>query len=529
MKYKNTFITLLLLVLTILLSLHNYYTILLINIDEGIALYGAKRIILGQILYKDFFDIVTPGTDYLLAGVFKIFGTTLKAARITTIVANALNVAMLYSISNSFTKNKKLALIPSVLLMMIYITDVDYYAVSHHWFAITTVIFTLLLSIKSEEGKLSWVFPGIGTFLVFIFMQSDGFIVYGMLVIFLLVKIFLNKDKQRYILHDFIYYSLGFWIPIVVLCLLFYANGGLKDFMYDVFIWPINHYKTTNDISYFTVPFNNQLLQIYGYSFIEKITLPIIWYFPLLLLFLSITFVIIEYSKNRTIDYHLILLLLILSSLFISELFNPEILRIVVYGPLILIMILTLWGRDKTLFHSFFKAISIFYLIGGLTFTWYTCRTEFKNANFVGKHSLTVKSAAGDILVANNSPGMISNILTLLNALNWEFPENTFIFYWSPIIYFMSGTNNPTILNTYVPLYNTRAQVDKVIQQLESSKPPLIIMDNYLDLLRYQWTWRNVNPGVFDPSNDKILQYVNQHYVVDKELYGVYTIYKLKD
>jgi hypothetical protein len=528
LNYKDWLIASVLFTLTILSSLH-YYTIFLLHLDEGIALYGAKRIILGQILYKDFFDIVTPGTDYLLAGVFKIFGTTLKAARITTIVANALNVTMLYLTSNSLIKNRKIALIPPILLMMIYITNVDYYVVSHHWFAITAAIFTLLLSMKSEKGKLNWFFPGIGSFLVFIFMQSTGFILYGMLVLFLFIKIFLNKDKHRDVLHDLIYYSLGFWIPIVIVFLLFFINGGLRDFIYDIFIFPLKHYKVTNNGSYVSVIYNANLLQMLHYPFFERITLPIIWYFPPVFIILGTVGIIKEYLKDKVINYHIVLLLLLLLAFFISELLNPDIQRFVVYLPVFLIIIFSaLLKRFKGAFYAFSKAVYMVYMIGGIVFIGYFCITEFQYTNFIGKHSIRIKSAAGEIRIANNGQVIEPAILSLLDILNQEHPKDLFIFYWSPILYFISGINNPTILNTYTPLYNTQTQEDRVIQQLKSSKPKFIIKDPYLNLLHYE-TWRNVNPGVFDPSNDKILQYVNQHYVVDKELYGVYTIYKLKD
>lgn len=54
--------------------------------DEGFFLYSAKQIALGQIPYKDFFMHVTPGNYYLLAFLFKIFGTYIVIDRILYIV-----------------------------------------------------------------------------------------------------------------------------------------------------------------------------------------------------------------------------------------------------------------------------------------------------------------------------------------------------------------------------------------------------------------------------------------------------------
>src|SRR6184192_324694 len=49
--------------------------------DEGIVLQGAARILRGEIPYRDFFSFYTPGSYYLYAGLFKIFGISLLVAR----------------------------------------------------------------------------------------------------------------------------------------------------------------------------------------------------------------------------------------------------------------------------------------------------------------------------------------------------------------------------------------------------------------------------------------------------------------
>ncbi|PYX04784.1 MAG: hypothetical protein DMG85_16745, partial [Acidobacteria bacterium] len=73
-------IALLLFVLTCAyLSLFRRYTTM--DPDEGIVLQGAQRILQGQVLYRDFFSFFTPGSYYLLALLFKIFGDSFLVAR----------------------------------------------------------------------------------------------------------------------------------------------------------------------------------------------------------------------------------------------------------------------------------------------------------------------------------------------------------------------------------------------------------------------------------------------------------------
>jgi hypothetical protein len=58
---------------------------MLLDPDEGIVLQGAERILRGEVLYRDFFSFLTPGSYYLLALLFKLFGNSLMVARSTLV------------------------------------------------------------------------------------------------------------------------------------------------------------------------------------------------------------------------------------------------------------------------------------------------------------------------------------------------------------------------------------------------------------------------------------------------------------
>jgi hypothetical protein len=58
--------------------------------DEGIRLNGAERILAGETPYLDFYAVYGPATFYWIAGLFKLFGEHLLAARVGLIFWNAL-------------------------------------------------------------------------------------------------------------------------------------------------------------------------------------------------------------------------------------------------------------------------------------------------------------------------------------------------------------------------------------------------------------------------------------------------------
>src|SRR5258707_8614339 len=67
--------------------------------DEGIVLSGAERILRGEVPYRDFFSFYTPGSFYLVALVFRIFGDSLVVARISLAIAGAACSVVTYLLS----------------------------------------------------------------------------------------------------------------------------------------------------------------------------------------------------------------------------------------------------------------------------------------------------------------------------------------------------------------------------------------------------------------------------------------------
>lgn len=64
--------------------------------DESHLLYGAKRVLDGQVIYKDFFEPLTPLSYYLFAAIYRVAGTTLLAARVGIAVIEAVGCALLF-------------------------------------------------------------------------------------------------------------------------------------------------------------------------------------------------------------------------------------------------------------------------------------------------------------------------------------------------------------------------------------------------------------------------------------------------
>jgi hypothetical protein len=85
--------------------------------DEGITLTGAMRVAAGQVPHRDFYFIYGPAEAYILAGLFKIFGTSLLVERLFDLLIKALTVTAVYAIALPYSR-KSIAIFVSFVTAM---------------------------------------------------------------------------------------------------------------------------------------------------------------------------------------------------------------------------------------------------------------------------------------------------------------------------------------------------------------------------------------------------------------------------
>ncbi len=73
------------------------------NYDEAIPTYGAARVLNGEIPYRDFWTIYAPAQFYALAGLFKIFGPSIRVERVYDAVLRSLLAALAFIMAMRLT------------------------------------------------------------------------------------------------------------------------------------------------------------------------------------------------------------------------------------------------------------------------------------------------------------------------------------------------------------------------------------------------------------------------------------------
>lgn len=228
--------------------------------DESILLLNSSNIDQGMAPYRDFWTLYMPGYYYLLAGVFKIFGTSILPARIVDLCLRLILAIEIYFISKYFI-GKTIALVP-FLLSILWLGSIGYYLYPFipAMMLLMLAFFCLLIFLDSNHHKhaiYGLVLSGILTGLVFIIRWDFGlfaFISFSSGVFFQnffhfsLKTIKENLSKSlRFVF--FLFLSMG----MVVIPLLIYIgiNSGFQVFWNEVFISPI---MINRDFRYIPAP-----------------------------------------------------------------------------------------------------------------------------------------------------------------------------------------------------------------------------------------------------------------------------------
>jgi len=227
------------------LGLFRHYTVM--DLDEGIVLQGAERILRGEVPYRDFFTFYTPGSIYLLASLFKLFGDSLNVARTSIAIAGAACAVVTYLLARRVC-SRNIALLAAALTMT---TGVAYrFLVLHNWYATLLSCLSIYAAVRFWESKKSWwafVMGSLVAFTTLVEQSKGGGLCLGILLGYLILS-FCSRDKvvQGFSLAVL---SAGFLWPWILTFLYFGLNHCISTMLQD-WLWPLHHYSQVNHVFY---------------------------------------------------------------------------------------------------------------------------------------------------------------------------------------------------------------------------------------------------------------------------------------
>ena len=199
--------------------------------DEGYIFYEAKRILAGQIIYKDFFQLLPPGDFYLLALIFKVFGTSYAVGMETAVIMQSMVNTLLFYLGYKAIKSWHAILLPLFFPIPGFLNFMQY---SHYWSSMLFLFIALsfYLGYLEQNRKIYLYATGFFIGITGLFLQTTG--VYATLLL-LLVFVLEDKNKAGFA-KKLILFVFSISLPLIITFGYITWKGALFDFIKEQYL-----------------------------------------------------------------------------------------------------------------------------------------------------------------------------------------------------------------------------------------------------------------------------------------------------
>jgi hypothetical protein len=273
--------------------------------DEGLSVYSAARVARGEVPYRDFWAVYTPGEFYTLAALFKTFGYSILVERIwDTWIRWALSVVV-FTVARRVS-SFRLAIIPwaATVLILGSCGAYGYPVFPALLFSLTSSLF--LMNFLFDLKPFWLTFSGVCIGLTAIYRHEFGFFTWlatgSVLTFFAIAK---RKDMLK--LH--LIFTGRILIPVVPVVLYFVSVVPLADLWSDLVVYPAVIYRKARYL-----PGPAFLPASLAPGFVFRIWAQ--YYTPLAVYALGCVVIFRRYLRSRSVRWK-VLLLALLESLFV--------------------------------------------------------------------------------------------------------------------------------------------------------------------------------------------------------------------
>jgi 4-amino-4-deoxy-L-arabinose transferase-like glycosyltransferase len=432
--------------------------------DEGILVEGAVRTVHGQLLGRDFLEVVGPGTFYWLALFFKMFGVTFLASRICLFISSLGTALSIYFLSRRVCRSYQL--LPCALVFSTYFATF-WPEISHHvdsnFFALLAVVCMVLW----QDLRKNWLLLAAGALAgaTTLILQPKGIL----LLLAFFVWLWIQHRKRLAALYALVWVAGGCLGVVAAMLGYFWTQGALGDLIYINVVWPSHNYGPT-----FTVPyaflmfeyFKHWVVPMHGINW--TVGMAAILFFPFLFVAaLPVLVLCLGIGHGiRNMRPEIVLYWLAGSAFWFSEIHRKDIAHLVFGCPLlVLLCIFYLQERRSKSFSLVLQILSI------------TSVCLVSAALFVTLVAPSMTTRVGQVHIAAYDP--------VLAKIEERVPrgQDIFIYPYAPMYYFLSATTNPTRFSTVCFNFKigSQFQLDEIVRDLDQRKVKYVLWDKSLE------------------------------------------------
>jgi hypothetical protein len=328
-----------------------------VALDDQVLFFArAVRMIHGQVLYRDFFELVPPATDLLYASTFRIFGIHAWIMQAWCIALGLALSAVITLIARRILSGP-LILLPALLFLVFdFNSALD---ATHHWYS-TLAALAAAGVLMGSLSQFRIFAAGSLCALATLFTQTQGILTLIALVIYLLWR------KRSGIVKELVTLLLPFFL--IVSCVLGYYvhKAGFRTIFFDLVVFPVKFLSSGEVNSPRT--YLRQLPAVHALS-------DIIPFIPFVFIYALVPYIYLfglyQLWRQRallstSIRQHLVLLHLFGLALFLAVASGPRFFRLATVAPpalLICTWILSRQGRSYRLARVVLSIIAVAFAI----------------------------------------------------------------------------------------------------------------------------------------------------------------------
>jgi hypothetical protein len=478
-----------------------FMRILLQMTDEGLLVYGAVRIVHGQVFARDFFEVVGPGTFYWLALFFKLFGISFVTERACLFVTSLATALTLYFLSRRICRQYQI--LPCILLAGTYFGS-SWPAISHHVDSNCVALLSIACMTVWQDrrrGGLLFAAGGLAGATT-CFLQPEGLL----LLPALLVWLWMQRQRRSTSLSSLGIVAGGYMSVVGLMLVYFWSQHALWDLTYANVVWPSEHYSAVN-----VVPYAQGLIRdCWDHLVIGKtasywaiVTAAVlITPFVFVAALPALLPMLCTRHRKNTVRPEIVLYWLCGWALWLSEIHRKDIFHLVFGSPMLIVLcIYYLQQHRATVAGLALQILAI-------------CAASLAGFNLLlvlSSHPIVTR--VGSVAVFKNIP-----LLALLDDKVAP-GEEIYAYPYCPMYYFLSASQNPTRYGALVYGFNTPSQFEEVIRVLNQRRTRYVLWDTNFETKTVAAAFpasARMPPGGFI-----IEPYLESHYKLVKEEDGV--------
>lgn len=468
--------------------------------DEGIVLQDATRVLAGQVPYRDFFSFYTPGSFYLIAGLFRIFGNSFAVARTSLAVAGALCSTITYILARRVC-SRGISLLSAVLATVV--GTAFRFLVLHNYYSTLFACLAVLAAVKFVDRRTSgWAFAVSSfTALTFLVEQSKG----GCLGVGLLTGLFLlRRSLGRLPLKAF---AAGLIWPFLITCGYFAAHHATVQ-MFSSWLWPLHHYTTANHVPYgwqdwsdekraiifSTGPIVARAVKVVAVS--PEFIVPVLPLIAVALLFYWSKQLRKRHDADSEAVYYIITCSALAGLLLSIVVARSDILHFLYLAPLwylVLAWILGAPAQSRLLLRI--RPMLILYVATAFGVLGFAILLATTGAN------TRLETRRGIVVTSDRD-----TVIPYLQAHS-KAGDAVLVYPYLPLYNYLSATRSPSGFDFFQPGMNTDAQADEIVAALRSSEVHAVLFEPvFAEKIGQAWPETPVSAIVRDRVADYIVR-----------------------